>query len=111
MEVRKVKSHVRHVAVIGVWEDNKRIVLGEAAGGAYSSEIKLLRGVLRELSYEDVEAICALGDKGFDAIDVIEEFYHRGITPAVAVKETFRMGVRDELRKKSKGGLQALWER
>ncbi|MEM1888504.1 MAG: hypothetical protein QXY12_07105, partial [Pyrobaculum sp.] len=59
---------------------------------------------LKELPYEDVEAICAIGDKGFDARDVMEEFYHRGITSALAVKETFRMGVRDELRKKSKEG-------
>ncbi|MEM0325272.1 MAG: hypothetical protein QXW35_05190, partial [Candidatus Aenigmatarchaeota archaeon] len=56
------------------------------------------------LPNEDMEVICAIGDKGFDARDVMEEFYHRGRTSALAVKETFRMGVRDELRKKSKEG-------
>ncbi|MEM4619307.1 MAG: hypothetical protein QW607_03730 [Desulfurococcaceae archaeon] len=60
--------------------------------------------MLKELPNEDVEARCAIGDKGFDARDVMEEFYHRGITSAVAVKETFRMGMRDELRKKSTEG-------
>lgn len=101
-ETRRVKSHVRLVTVIGVLEDNKRVVLGEAAGKAYSSEIKLLKEALKSLPYEEMDVICAIGDKGFDSIEIMEYLHNQGIIPAIAVKETFRMEVRDELRKMSK---------
>ncbi len=70
IETRRVKPHVGFVTVIGVLEDNKRTVLGEAVGKVYSSEIKFLKEALKFLPYEDIDTICAIGNKGSDSIKI-----------------------------------------
>ena len=49
-EVRLVHSHVRLVLLVVVSDKGKAVVLGEAVGSPYASEVELLRRILARKS-------------------------------------------------------------
>ena len=49
-EVRLVQSHVRLVLLVVVSDKGKAVVLGEAVGSPYASEVELLRRILARKS-------------------------------------------------------------
>uniref|UniRef100_A0A7V4DX96 IS4/IS5 family transposase n=1 Tax=Dictyoglomus thermophilum TaxID=14 RepID=A0A7V4DX96_DICTH len=96
-----IKSHIRVGVIIGIRKDiKKNIVMGVKAGKAYESEVKIAKNILREGIELNGEYF--VGDKAYDSIELIKEIEKRGIKPAIKVKETFRVDVRDEKRKRSK---------
>ncbi|MCX7720672.1 MAG: transposase [Dictyoglomus thermophilum] len=66
----------------------RRIILGVEGGKAYTS-------------YK-FKGFYFIGDKGYDSIEIIREIKERGFKPVIKIKETFRVGVKDELRKEAK---------
>jgi phosphoribosyl-ATP pyrophosphohydrolase len=100
-EIRQIKSHIRVGVIIGVRKDiKKNIVMGVKAGKAYESEVKIAKEILEggiELNGEYF-----IGDKAYDSTELIKDIENRGIKPAIKVKETFRIDVKDERRKRAK---------
>jgi hypothetical protein len=104
-EVKEVSAHVKVVVIVGVDERNRIIPLDCEVSGAYTSEIVMLRGLLERMRKGlDVPFV---GDKGFDAVDILKILKERGCELGIRMKETWRMGIRHPLRKESKEG----WER
>lgn len=97
--IREIKSHVRVCAIAGLMRGGKRVILGVEAGKAYSSEINLLKSLLKDMKFRGFYFI---GDKGYDSKDIIKEIKKKGFKPVIKIKETFRVEVRDELRKEAK---------
>jgi len=98
-EVRKVSSHVKVVFIIGIIKGKKRFIMQCNTGKPYASEVKLLKEVIEDL---DIKARYFIGDKCYDCIEIIKAICKKRINPAIEVKETFRMKVKDKYRLKSK---------
>jgi len=64
----------------------------------------MLRKILN--SIERLKKVPFIADKGYDAVDhakgVVQKVFDIGFVPAVNVKETFRMKVKNPIRKVSK---------
>jgi hypothetical protein len=70
--------------------------------GPYSSEVRLLEGVLRSL--EKLPAVPLMADWGFDAVGLMQRVKELGCSVAIGVKETWRVRVRSLLRQESQQG-------
>jgi hypothetical protein len=63
----------------------------------YASEVNMLRKILETL--ENLPRIPFIADKGYDAVDVIERLIKFGCEPAIGMKQTWRMRIRNSLRR------------
>jgi len=106
LEIRRVKSHIRVVPIVGVTASGRRIIITAEAGGPYASEVKLLVNALKEADRNMLKAQSFIADRCYDSIEVMEQLVELGIRPAIKVKETFRKGIKHPLRKES----AKLWE-
>jgi hypothetical protein len=97
-EVRKVKSHVRALALVAT-TGKERFFIGAQEGRAYASEVKMAERLLPKFTFKKLPF---LGDKGFDAIHVLQMIKQQGAIPAIRMKETWRVGIKDKERVKSK---------
>lgn len=86
--------------MIGV-TGKKRVVISTNAGGAYSSELKLVLPIV-----DEIKQFCTDGffvaDKCYDSVELMSRLNLLGIKCAIKVKETIRVGVKNEMRKLSK---------
>jgi hypothetical protein len=98
-QIKNVQSHVRLEVIMAVNENGRRIITAVESGGPYESEIEMLRKALKRLKPQ--KGLPFIADKGYDAVDIIENLLDRGFEPAIRIKETMRMGIRHPLRKLS----------
>jgi len=82
-EIRKIKSHVKIGALIGL-VGKKRYVVSAAAGGAYRNDIPLVTPLVQELP-EGKGSV--LGDKGFDSIALMMLIQEKGYIPVIPIKK------------------------
>ena len=106
LEIRKVKSHIGIVPAVGLTASGKRIIITKAAGGPYSSEVRLLIKALKEADRGILKGKSFIADRCYDSIEVMKQLIDLGTRPAIKVKETFRKGIRHPLCKES----AKLWE-
>jgi hypothetical protein len=59
----------------------------------------MLRKILKRLKPQ--KGLPFIADKGYDAVDIIENLLDRGLEPAIRIKETMRISIRHSLRKLS----------
>ncbi len=85
--------------IIAVDENKRKIITVVESGGPYESEIEMLRKVLKKLQPQ--KGLPFIADKGYDAVDIIENLLDRGFEPAIRIKETMRMSIRHPLKKLS----------
>jgi hypothetical protein len=99
-EVRKIKSHVKGVVVLGLNEKGERIVLGASLDKAYSDERNLFLQWLRKRKPRDKQGLYLVGDKLYGmSTEVIKEVMERGWIPVIKIEESLHRGIRDKLRK------------
>ena len=98
-QVREVSSHVRLVSLVAVDEKGRAIILGCEVGGPYASEVNMLREILDRL--EELPRGPFIADKGYDAVDVVERVMKFGCEPAIGMKQSWRMRIRNWLRRMS----------
>jgi len=96
---------VRLVILALVDDQGRGLLLGAAVGPPYASEIRLLREMLDTL--EDPPPLPVVGDRGYDAVDLLERLQPRGARPALPMKGTWRYALRHPLRQASQKG----WKR
>jgi hypothetical protein len=104
-EVRLVQSHVRLVLLVAVDDKGKAVVLGEAVGPPYASEVELLRRILARKSA--LPSLPLVGDRVYDSIDLLQQIQKLGAQPAIRIKTTWRYSIRHQLRQISHRG----WEK
>ncbi len=98
-KLRKVRSHVKAVVLVGMVR-GKEVVVGVNVGRAYSDENKLLMPMLEGL---DFRAKYFLGDAYYGrSVEVLKGVKEHGMVAVVPVRETMRQKVRDEYRKWAK---------
>jgi len=98
-QVREVSSHVRLVSLVGVDEEGRAIILGCEVGGPYASEVNMLREILDRI--KELPRKPFIADRGYDAVDVIERVMKFGCEPAIGMKQSWRMRIRNSLRRMS----------
>lgn len=87
-------------AVIGLMKQKrKNVIWGLEAGKAYSNECKLFKSLLKKMEFQGFYFI---GDKGYDSIEIIRKIKEKGYKPVIKIKETFRIEVKNEIRKEAK---------
>jgi hypothetical protein len=82
-EVRKIKSHVRTIALVGI-SAKKRMVLAALSGKAYANEVKLAIQLLFKTQLPRDGPF--LADKAYDSIDFLELIEKKGGLPIVDIK-------------------------
>jgi len=87
-KIRLVHSHVRLVLLAIADVRGKGVVLGGAVGPPYASEIEMLRQILDRRTY--LPALPVVGDRGYDAVDILERLQSLGAQPALQMKATWR---------------------
>jgi len=95
--LRQVRAHVRLVLLALVDQRGQGILLGAAVGPPYASEIGLLREVLAP--FDALPPCPVVGDRGYDAVDVLERLQQLGAEPALR-----RYALRHPLRRASQEG-------
>jgi len=85
------------VSLVAVDEKGRAIILGCEVGGPYASEVNMLRKILEAL--EDLPRTPFIADKGYNAVDVIERLIKFGCELALRMKQTWRMKIRNSLRR------------
>ncbi|MGB9809189.1 MAG: transposase, partial [Caldanaerobacter sp.] len=73
-KIREINSHVKICVTIGLIGSRKRVVLGVEEGKAYSSEVNLLKSLLKKMEFRGFYFI---GDKGYDSIEIIRDVKER----------------------------------
>ena len=81
-EIRKIRTHVKVAAVIGL-VSKKRFVVSAKAGRSYAGETKLTEPQLKALP--DGKG-SVLGDKGFDSIEIMRIITAKGYRPVIPIK-------------------------
>lgn len=83
MEIRKIRTHVKIAALMGL-AGRRRFVVSARAGPPYAGDAKLIQPLLDELpkGYGSV-----LGDKGFDSIRIMSAVAKKGYHPVIPVKQ------------------------
>ncbi len=98
-EIRKIKSHVKGVIVLGLTKRGHRVVIGASLGKAYSDERKLFLNWLKGSKLKE-EGLYLVGDKLYGmSTQVLKGVVKRGWVPVVKVEESLHKGIKDEVRK------------
>ena len=84
-EVRKVKSHVRAIALVGV-SGKRRYVLSAISGRAYASEVKLGERLLQKWRPPPGNKAPFLADAAYDSISFLKALLSKGCLPIVDMK-------------------------
>ena len=84
-------------------ENGKRFVLTVLPEQSYASEVKAGEKIIRWLGCRGfilnvLKGKPFLGDKAYDSVRFIELLENIGLEPYIKVKETFRKGIKSEVR-------------
>ena len=106
-QIKEIKSHVKVVVLSVHLKNGKRFILTGVSGESYASEVKLGRKILGWILSESFTRRVLkdrpfLGDKAYDSIEFIEKLLLLGVKPYIKIKETFRKGIKSEVRKMCK---------
>jgi len=112
LDIKKVKSHVKVVALSVHLKNGKRFVLTVVPEGSYASEVKAGERIIcwfsgRGFIKRALEGKPLLGDKAYDSVRFIELVEGAGLLPYIKVKETFRKGIKSEVRRRVKERVEA----
>ncbi len=103
MEVRKVKTHVKIAALMGI-AGQRRFVVSAKAGPPYAGETTLIQPLLEDLPQAQG---CVLGDKGFDSLRIMTTIAEKGYCPVIPAKQgRCRIPIKDPLRIRSNQNAQ-----
>ena len=95
MEVRKIRTHVKIGALMGL-AGKKRYIVSARAGPAYAGDTTLIQPQLEALPKGKGYV---LGDKGFDSIRVMTTIAAKGYHPVIPIKQGRRLKrVKEPLR-------------
>jgi len=95
MEIRKVRTHVKIAALMGLM-DGKRFVVSARAGPAYTGDTKLIQPLIERLPEGEGHV---LGDKGFDSVRILTTITDKGYEPVIPVRRgRCRIPVKNPLR-------------
>lgn len=83
MEIRKIRTHVKVAALMGL-TGKRRFVVSARAGPPYAGDTKLIQPLLENLPEGNGSV---LGDKGFDSIRVMSAILKKGYHPVIPVKQ------------------------
>ena len=100
--LRQVRAHVRLVILALVDDQGRGLLLGAAVGPPYASEMHLLREILDAM--ETLPRLPVVGDRAYDAVDLLERLQQLGARPALRMKGTWRYTLRHPLRQASQKG-------
>jgi hypothetical protein len=93
-EIRKIKSHVKGVVILGLTERDHRVVIGASLGKAYSDERKLFLNWLKGSKLKE-EGLYLVGDKLYGmSTQVLKEVVKRGWIPVIKVEESLHKGIK-----------------
>lgn len=99
MEIRKIRTHVKIGALMGL-SGKKRFVVSAAAGPAYTGDTKLIQPLIEELPKGKGSV---LGDKGFDSHLIMATIIAKGYRPVIPIKQGRHLvNIKDPLRLQSK---------
>lgn len=99
MDIRKIRTHVKVGALIGL-AGGKRFVVSASAGRSYAGDTTLIQPLLEKLGHGKGYI---LGDKGFDSHHIMETIVKKGYRPAIDIKQGRRAkSIKDPLRLQSK---------
>ncbi len=106
-EIKKVRSHVKTVVLSVHLESGKRFVLTVLPEQSYASEVKVGEKIIcwlgrRGFILNVLRGKPLLGDKAYDSVKFIELLENVGLEPYIKVKETFRKGIKSEVRLRAK---------
>lgn len=112
LDIKKVKSHVKVVALSVHLRNGKRFVLTVASEGSYASEVKVGERIIcwfseRGFIKRALEGKPLLGDKAYDSVRFMELVEGAGLLAYIKVKETFRKGIKSEVRRRAKERVEA----
>ena len=93
-EIRKIRTHVKIAALLGL-AGKKRFVVSAKAGRAYAGETKLTEPQIKALPNGKGSV---LGDKGFDSIEIMRIVMSKGYRPVIPIKHDYRHEAKDPLR-------------
>jgi Transposase DDE domain len=93
-DIRKIQTHVKIAALMGLAGD-RRFAVSARAGRAYAGETKLTEPQLKALP--DGKG-SVLGDKGFDSIEIMRIITGKGYRPVIPIKRDYRHSPKDPLR-------------
>lgn len=102
MDIRKIKTHVKVGALIGL-AGGKRFVVSAGAGKSYAGDTTLVQPLLEKL---ESGRGYVLGDKGFDSNRIMATIIEKGYCPAIDIKQGYLKKnirkIKDPLRLQSK---------
>ncbi len=99
MDIRKIKTHVKVGALIGL-AGSKRFIVSAGAGRSYAGDTTLVQPLLEKLA---LGKGYVLGDKGFDSHRIMATIIEKGYSPAIDIKQgRLKTNIRDPLRIQSK---------
>jgi hypothetical protein len=99
-EIRKIKTHVKIGALIGL-AGKRRFVVSAKAGKAYAGETKLIQPQLEALPRGRGSI---LGDKAYDSIKIMMTIKDKGYHPVIPIKrDAHPQATKDPIRIESNG--------
>jgi len=103
MDIRKIRTHVKIGAVMGL-AGKRRFVVSTMAGPAYASDMTLIQPLIEQLPPGKG---CVLGDKGFDSHRIMATIIEKGYDPVIPIKRgRGRSCVKDPLRQRSQNNAE-----
>lgn len=102
-EIRKIRTHVKVAALVGL-VGRRRYVVSAKAGPPYSGDTTLIQPLLDRMP--EGEGFI-LGDKGFDSINIMTTVARKGYSPVIPAKQgRCRVPIKDPLRMQSNQNAQ-----
>ena len=99
MDIRKIRTHVKIGALMGL-NGKKRFVVSASAGPSYTGDTTLIQPLLEDLPQGKGYV---LGDKGFDSHKIMATVIQKGYRPAIDIKQgRLLQNIKDPLRIQSK---------
>lgn len=102
-EIRKIQTHLKVAALIGLI-GKKRYIISANAGPPYSGETTLVQPLLEQMPKSSYGYV--LGDKAYDSLRIMTTVSKKGYQPVIPAKQGRFCTIKDRLRKQSNQNAQ-----